>query len=160
MRIKVDGWRSHTTFSSAHLIPDYEKCGRLHGHSYAIHAVVGGEVNSTGIVIDFGELKNVMKKIAEEIDHKMIIPEKGNIKISRSEGEVEVIFDKKRYIFPEEDCTILPIKSSSAESLAQYILDRIVEEMNLPDNVNYLEIGIDEGFGQGAWIARKIGEKK
>ncbi|HHH77810.1 MAG TPA: 6-pyruvoyl tetrahydropterin synthase family protein, partial [Thermoplasmatales archaeon] len=35
MKVKVDGWRSHIVFSSAHFIPDYERCGRLHGHSYA-----------------------------------------------------------------------------------------------------------------------------
>jgi 6-pyruvoyltetrahydropterin/6-carboxytetrahydropterin synthase len=156
MKIKIDGWRTHIVFSSAHFIPDYARCGRLHGHSYAIHATVDGGVDETGIIIDFGRLKDAMKKIADGIDHKIIIPEKGNIKISRSGGEVEVVFGRKRYVFPEEDCILLPIKSSSAENLARYVLDRLIEEIKLPDNVNYIEIGIDEGFGQGAQAAREI----
>ncbi len=155
MKIKVDGWRSHIAFSSAHFIPDYKRCGRLHGHTYAIHAVIEGEVDDMGIIVDFGELKNAMKKIADELDHKMIIPEKGDMEISRKGGEVEVIFDKKRYVFPEGDCIILPVNSSSAETLAMYMLKRITEEMDLPENVTLLEVGIDEGFGQGAWAAKK-----
>ena len=157
MKVKVDGWRSHIVFSSAHFIPDYERCGRLHGHSYAIHAVVEGEADEMGIVIDFGELKRAMKKIADEIDHHMIVPEKGEIEISRSNGEVEIIFGKKRYVFPEEDCIILPIDSSSAESLASYVLERIIEEMKMPENVREIEVGVDEGYGQGAWISKKMG---
>ncbi len=157
MKVKVDGWRSHIVFSSAHFIPDYERCGRLHGHSYAIHAVVEGEADEMGIVIDFGELKRAMKKIADEIDHHMIVPEKGEIEISRNNGEVEIIFGKKRYVFPEEDCIILPIDSSSAESLASYVLERIIEEMKMPENVREIEVGVDEGYGQGAWISKKMG---
>jgi len=157
MKVKVDGWRSHIVFSSAHFIPDYERCGRLHGHSYAIHAVVEGEADEMGIVIDFGELKRAMKKIADEIDHHMIVPEKGEIEISRNNGEVEIIFGKKRYVFPEEDCIILPIDSSSAESLASYVLERIIEEMKMSENVREIEVGVDEGYGQGAWISKKMG---
>lgn len=152
MKVKVDGWRSHIVFSSAHFIPDYERCGRLHGHSYAIHAVVEGKADEMGIVIDFGELKRAMKKIADELDHHMLIPEKGNLKISRGEGEVEVIFDRKRYVFPEEDCLLLPIISSSAESLASYVMDRLMGEIEMPETVTRVEVGVDEGFGQGAWV--------
>lgn len=155
MKIKVDGWRSHIVFSSAHFIPDYERCGRLHGHTYAIHAVIEGETDDTGIIVDFGELKNAMKKIADELDHRMIIPERGDMEISCKDGEVEVVFDKKRYVFPEGDCIILPVNSSSAETLAMYMLKRITEEMDFPGNMTLLEIGIDEGFGQGAWAAKK-----
>jgi len=156
MKVKVDGWRSHIVFSSAHFIPDYERCGRLHGHSYAIHAAVDGEVDEMGIVVDFGELKRVMKKIADELDHHMILPEKGGLKISRSNSEVEVIFGKKRYAFPEEDCKLLPISSTSAESLASYVLERLIGEIKMPRNIKSVEIGVDEGFGQGAWVSKKL----
>ena len=156
MKVKVDGWRSHIVFSSAHFIPDYERCGRLHGHSYAIHASVDGEADEMGIVVDFGELKRAMKKIADELDHHMLIPEKGDLEISVHQGEVEVVFDRKRYIFPEEDCKLLPINSSSAESLASYVLARIIEEIDIPANVNMIEVGVDEGFGQGAWVSKKL----
>ena len=157
MKVKVDGWRSHIVFSSAHFIPDYERCGRLHGHSYAIHAAVEGETDEMGIVMDFGELKRAMKKIADELDHRMLIPENGDLEISRDGGAVEVIFDKKRYVFPEEDCLILPTDSSSAESLATYVMDRIMNEMRLPATVTRIEVGVDEGFGQGAWVEREMG---
>ncbi|RLF42165.1 MAG: 6-pyruvoyl tetrahydropterin synthase family protein, partial [Thermoplasmata archaeon] len=40
--IEIDGWRANIRFSSAHIIPEYDKCGRLHGHTYAIHAKIYG----------------------------------------------------------------------------------------------------------------------
>ncbi|RLF38168.1 MAG: 6-pyruvoyl tetrahydropterin synthase family protein, partial [Thermoplasmata archaeon] len=51
--IRIDGWKAGIKFSAAHIIPEYEKCGRLHGHSYAIHAKVYGNPNEKGIIMDF-----------------------------------------------------------------------------------------------------------
>ncbi|MCD6411585.1 MAG: 6-carboxytetrahydropterin synthase, partial [Thermoplasmata archaeon] len=70
--IRIDGWKAGIKFSAAHIIPEYEKCGRLHGHSYAIHAKVYGNPNEKGIIMDFIHLKNNLKEIAEELDHKIL----------------------------------------------------------------------------------------
>ena len=160
MKIKVDGWRTHITFSSAHFIPEYAKCGRLHGHTYAIHAIVVGEVDARGIIMDFSVLKKVMNNIANELDHRILIPDNGNLKILESDGMVEVLLQDKRYMFPEEDCQRLPIVSSSAENLATYVLDRIKDEITMPTNVTALHVGIDEGYGQGAWTTTGSGEER
>jgi 6-pyruvoyltetrahydropterin/6-carboxytetrahydropterin synthase len=48
------------TFEAAHRLPHVptgHKCGRLHGHSYAVEVVVRGEVNPTsGWVCDFADI--------------------------------------------------------------------------------------------------------
>jgi 6-pyruvoyltetrahydropterin/6-carboxytetrahydropterin synthase len=159
MKIEVDGWRAHITFSSAHFIPEYAKCGRLHGHTYAIHAVVEGETDERGIVMDFSVLKERLRTIADELDHRVLIPDQGNVKIHESEGSIEVCFQNKRYLFPADDCRRLPIASSSAEHLASYILRRVMEEILVPANVAVLHIGVDEGYGQGAWTTVKGGKQ-
>ena len=51
--ISIDGWKANIRFSSAHVIPEYEKCGRLHGHTYAVHVKIYGETDEKGIIIDF-----------------------------------------------------------------------------------------------------------
>ena len=53
--IIIDGWKSNIRFSSAHIIPDYEKCGRLHGHTYAVHAKISGKLDKNGIIMDFSQ---------------------------------------------------------------------------------------------------------
>ena len=153
MQIKVDGWRAHITFSSAHFIPKYAKCGRLHGHTYAIHAMVEGEADERGIILDFSILKEALRTIASELDHRVLLPDLGDIEIRKSNGSIEVLFQDKRYLLPAEDCKSLPITSSSAENLAAYVLRRVTKEIHLPTNVVALHIGIDEGYGQGAWVA-------
>jgi len=50
----------------AHYLPNYKgKCNRMHGHSLTIELKVSGLVGEeTGMVIDFLELKDFLKKIS------------------------------------------------------------------------------------------------
>ena len=155
--IIIDGWQSNIRFSSAHIIPEYEKCGRLHGHTYAVHLRVFGEKDEKGIIIDFTIVKEILREIVNLLDHKVLIPEKNNVvEINKLDDSISIISDNKKYVFPKEDCVFLPIESTSAENLASYILGEFLERMSLSGNVDIVEIGIDEGFGQGARISRKI----
>ncbi len=153
--IEVDGWKSNIRFSSAHIIPEYEKCGRLHGHTYAVHIKISGEPDKNGIILDFSILKNILRKITYELDHKVLIPEKSkSIKIVKEKKTVKITSLGKNYMFPLSDCIFLPISSTSAENLASYILDKILKKISFPDNVDGIEIGVDEGYGQGARISK------
>ena len=157
--LEIDGWKSNIRFSSAHIIPEYEKCGRLHGHTYAVHLKISGEPDNKGIIIDFSILKNFLKKISGDLDHKILIPEKSkSIKIVKDKKSVIINSLGNEYTFPLKDCIFLPIVSTSAENLAKYILNKILKTIKLPKNVDGIEIGVDEGFGQGARIS-KIFEK-
>jgi 6-pyruvoyltetrahydropterin/6-carboxytetrahydropterin synthase len=157
--LEIDGWKSNIRFSSAHIIPEYEKCGRLHGHTYAVHLKISGEPDKKGIIIDFSVLKNLLKKISCNLDHKILIPEKSKaIKIVKDKKSVKINSIGNEYIFPIKDCIFLPIGSTSAENLANFILNKILKTIKLPDNVDGIEIGVDEGYGQGARIS-KIFEK-
>jgi 6-pyruvoyltetrahydropterin/6-carboxytetrahydropterin synthase len=151
--IEIDGWRNNIRFSSAHVIPEYERCGRLHGHTYAIHARIWGERDEGGIVVDFSVVKNLLREIAKELDHMVLIPSK--FKGIKADKDIEVESEGKRYVFPKEDCIFLPLDSTSAENLASYILDKVIERLPM-DRLKEVEIGVDEGFGQGARVKRKI----
>lgn len=148
MKIKIDGWKCNLTFSSAHFLADYSKCSNLHGHTYSVNAIIEGETKE-GILIDFRIVKDAIKKIIEKMDHKVIIPTEGKFDIKKGEV-IEVKYKNKVYVFPEEDCIFLPIYSSSAENIAKYILKEFVKEIK-DENIKSIEIGVDEGYGQGAW---------
>lgn len=153
--LEIDGWKSNIRFSSAHIISEYEKCGRLHGHTYAVHAKISGELDSKGIIIDFSILKKKLRDIAGVLDHKVLIPEKSKaIKIVKEKKSVRINSQGNDYTFPINDCVFLKIGSTSAENLASYILDRILKEITLPNNIDGIEIGVDEGYGQGARISK------
>ena len=155
--IYIDGWKTDLHFSSAHIIPEYDKCGRLHGHTYAVHAKVVGKLDSKGIILDFSILKNYLKKIINELDHKILIPDESkSIQIKKYKERVNIEAVGKSYVFPLNDCVFLPIDSTSAENLSKYILTRFIKMISIIENIELIEIGVDEGFGQGARISKSF----
>lgn len=62
-------------FCAAHALRHYKgKCERLHGHNYAVEVVVKGTVLSpdTELLMDFGDLKALLKETLEPLDHQHI----------------------------------------------------------------------------------------
>jgi len=62
-------------FAAAHALRHYEgKCENLHGHNFAVEAVVEGSRLSEGteIVLDFKVLKIALKSVLERIDHQVL----------------------------------------------------------------------------------------
>ena len=150
-RLEIDGWSSGLRFSACHIIPGHEKCGRMHGHTYAVHIKIVGRPNEDHIIADFGLVKGAIREVCDELDHKILLP-KGNpdLKVDHKEGKVLVTMGDKEYSFPEEDVLELDIPSATAEALARYILDRIAPKLER-DNLEEIDLGLDEGVGQGAW---------
>ena len=60
------------TFDAAHYLTKYHgKCENLHGHTYRLQVTVNGEIKDDGMVVDFVELKNLVKeKIISKFDHQ------------------------------------------------------------------------------------------
>ena len=154
--INIDGWKSNIRFSSAHIIPEYEKCGRLHGHTYAVHVNVKGEMDEKGIIIDFSLLKGTLREIVNNLDHKILVPRESKVlRIEKKNDNVKISLLDKQYLFPIDDCVFLPLNSTSAENLANYILNELIKKLTLPKQIESIEIGVDEGYGQGARVSKK-----
>ncbi len=62
------------TFDAAHRLEDYVgKCNYLHGHTYKLELTVRGVPDHRGIVVDFGDLKQIFKEHYEPIlDHQYL----------------------------------------------------------------------------------------
>lgn len=60
-------------FEAAHRLPNVpegHKCARLHGHSFHVRLSVAGPVgDSSGWVMDFGDLKAAFKPLYDQLDH-------------------------------------------------------------------------------------------
>jgi len=61
-------------FSSGHYLRNYRgKCENPHGHNYKVRVtLIGRELDSTGLLLDFKLLKTVMRPVIERIDHQML----------------------------------------------------------------------------------------
>ena len=151
MMLEIDGWKNGMKFAAAHFVPSHNKCSRLHGHEYGVKIRVYGEPKNC-ILYDFVELKKLVRKICDEIDHHIIIPKSEEYIKSEIRGEsVFVTFQNKNYLFPREDVVFLDIKIPTAEELSRYIGEKIVREIKFPDNLKGVEVCVEEGPGQGSW---------
>ena len=58
-------------FSAAHHLREYKgKCENQHGHNWRVTATVRGEnVGHDGMLLDFGELRRMLREVAAELDH-------------------------------------------------------------------------------------------
>ncbi len=61
-------------FDSAHKLKWHKgKCKNLHGHTYKLQILVEGKLNKQGIVIDFGDMKKIIKReVIEKLDHRYL----------------------------------------------------------------------------------------
>lgn len=64
------------TFDSAHFlpnVPDGHKCKHIHGHTYELTVYFEGPLDPVlNWVIDFGDIKKIVKPIVDQLDHKLI----------------------------------------------------------------------------------------
>jgi 6-pyruvoyltetrahydropterin/6-carboxytetrahydropterin synthase len=58
-------------FAAAHSLRNFKgRCEALHGHNWRVEVVVQGDrLNEAGLVMDFAELKKVMNRILDRLDH-------------------------------------------------------------------------------------------
>ncbi len=63
-------------FDYAHKLPNYDgNCANLHGHRGVIEVTVRGcplNYKKTGMVIDFKDLKRIIKPLIEQLDHQYL----------------------------------------------------------------------------------------
>lgn len=112
-------------FDSAHFLKGHEgKCSNIHGHRWTIQAKIaapslinGGPAD--GMILDFSDFKKVLRQLADDMDHKLII-EKGTLK----EATMMALL--------EEEFKIVEIDfRPTAENLAEYIFN-VLKSHGLP----------------------------
>lgn len=152
--------KDYLKFSAAHFLVFGEKCERLHGHNYAVSIDLEGELDETGYIFDFIALKELAEHHCNILDHKTILPSKNeHVKITETNGDIEVLFRDKKFIFPEHDVLILPVRNCTAELLASYICQKIwedLEDLGIA-NVTKIRVGVEESPGQIAYYTEEIG---
>jgi 6-pyruvoyltetrahydropterin/6-carboxytetrahydropterin synthase len=58
-------------FAAAHFLARYHgKCEKLHGHNYRVLVTAAGtKLDDGGMLLDFGIMKEALRKVIQEIDH-------------------------------------------------------------------------------------------
>ncbi len=150
----VDLCKQQLTFSAAHFITFAGSiCERLHGHNYGVSCRIEGPLDENRYVVDFIALRDQLLRISQRLDHHVLLPTRhSQIHVYHDEGPDEVIatFEKRRWVFPAEDCVLLPIINTTAEELASYFIDELMPSLGEPWSPEHtsLTVRIDENQGQ------------
>ena len=96
------------TFAAGHALRHYKgKCENVHGHNYRVQVTAeGDQLNSIGLLLDFVELKRVVRQIVDRLDHQFI-----------------------------NDLEPFTVLNPSAENMAKYFYDEVVGGLNLSKEV-------------------------
>ncbi len=150
--------KEYLNFSSAHFMIFSDGSREpLHGHNYRVE--LKGEVSDLDcddMAFDFRLIKPLVRKICNELDHKLLLPgENARVVIDQASVPHSILYstpDGDKFTFPAKDCLVLPLKNISAEWLAFYFHQKIKKNLkNLHDfSFISLEVGVEECPGQMA----------
>ena len=153
---RVSVTKDYLVFASAHFITFAgHRCESLHGHNYRASVVLEGTLDAESwYVVDFGVVKKIMRRLCDEIDHKVLLPlENPKLTISEQGESVAVAYEgKPRYLFPASDCALLPVPNTTVEMLAEHLAGKLRAELAAlgVGGLTAIEMEIEENFGQSA----------
>lgn len=116
-----------THFSAAHYLRDYPgNCEHLHGHNWNVEVFVKAkELDAIDVGIDFKVLKRVVNIVLEELDHTNI-----------------------------NDHPMFQRQNPSSERIAQYIFDRVEQELASHSCVRVSKVVVCETQNSGVVYTR------
>jgi 6-pyruvoyltetrahydropterin/6-carboxytetrahydropterin synthase len=148
--------KDYLVFASAHFITFAgHRCEPLHGHNYRVGVALEGALDrESWYVVDFSVVKSILRRLCDEIDHKMLLPSRNpRMSIEHNGTSLHVALDgKAKYVFPVEDCALLEIPNTTVEMLAEYLAGRTLAELAKAGvtSLTMIELEVEESFGQSA----------
>lgn len=133
-------------------------CEPVHGHNWTVGIDVEGPPGPHGMVVDFIALRDAATALIGRLDHRMLLPTKSEfLDVSTATGplgntEVTVRFTDRRWVFPAAECVLLPVANTTAEWIAGWIGERLLESLMAAGIVpaGRLRVEVDECLGQSA----------
>jgi len=128
-------------FEAAHrLYNNYEgPCKTIHGHTYVCTICVNSRhVNSTGMVVDFGRLKEFEQTIKKDMDHSLILCNSDPLALKIDSSQPCFISYQKTFVLPKI------YTNTTCENFCEYIGYSLFDYFNWDSNIESVDIKIYE----------------
>jgi len=133
-------------------------CEPVHGHNWLVGIDVEGQPDAHGMVVDFIRLRDLLAAIVARLDHRMLLPTRNPLldvstaEVGAGRAEVTIRFRDRRWVFPADECVLLPVQNTTAEFLARWIGHELVAAMAAAGSplAGRLRVEVDECLGQSA----------
>ena len=140
-------------FSAAHFITFNGICERLHGHNWRAAVEIDGPLDDSHYVFDFIALRDCTREITDELDHRVLLPTESQlIRVEPQEEQVRARFGDREWVFPREECVLLPVANTTAELIARWIGRRLLDVLRVEHKFtpDAMRVEVEENFGQVA----------
>jgi 6-pyruvoyltetrahydropterin/6-carboxytetrahydropterin synthase len=125
-----------------HRLPEhFGKCKNIHGHSYKMIVELEGEVDESGMVMDYYDLKKIIEPLVEKLDHAFMV--------YREDKEIITLLEKMNSKMVVVDF------QSTVENICTYFLNEI-KKITLPGNVKEVSVRIYETADDYAELMIKL----
>lgn len=155
MRTRVTVERNTLTFYAAHMASFRGQVEPLHGHNYAVIVECEGPLTDDAWVVDFGQIKQAMRRLCAELDHKFLLQQPSALlAVTEHADSYELLAEgTRRYVFPRSDVRALPIPNSTAEQIAGWLHGQLCAELRRMGvhTLTTVTIGVEEAPGQAGW---------
>ncbi|MDP4115074.1 MAG: 6-carboxytetrahydropterin synthase QueD [Bacteroidota bacterium] len=125
-----------------HRLPNhFGKCKNVHGHSYKMLVELEGDVAESGMILDYFDLKQIVKPIVEEMDHAFMV--------NKKDVEIVDLLDKlnSKKVIIDFDSTV--------ENICLFILHKL-EKHEFPENISGVKVKIYETYDDFAEASIKL----
>lgn len=105
-------------------------CKNIHGHSYEAHVILSGEPDAHGMVMDYFDMKLLIQKKIDELDHAFLCDTSDTVVRS----------------FLEENSmkTVLVEFPTTAENIARMLLEHVISQLPAGHRVDAVRIRVFE----------------
>lgn len=154
-------YKQYFNFACAHfLIFDDGSREPLHGHNYSLECKATTHENlKQDMVMDFLDIKPIIRELCNEIDHRLILPKNHRYLRFETKNLFTYLYlkDNLEFMLPTKDILFLPIQNTSAERLAYYFTQKIEEKILEKFGLSFemMEVSIEETPGQAASFFKK-----
>ena len=156
-RIEIS--KEDVKFSAAHFtIFSATERERLHGHNFKVSLLLTADVGDNGMCFSYVEIKKRLRALCETLDEYTILPNASPyMTLEEVDGEVLAHFNGETLRFLRGDTLILPLRNTTVEEFARYLLEKLVEDAPFVEGneISELTMQVSSGPGQSGsatWV--------
>lgn len=122
--------RAEFGFYAAHLAIYHGEVEPLHGHTFHVTLRLSGELDASGMLVEFSEIKTAVRDAVGPLRRRTLVPGQApELQITPEHDSLSIIAGRKRYVLPAEDVTVLPLANTTLEAIAGYLLGQVLPQL-------------------------------
>lgn len=125
---------------------------RLHGHNFKVSLLLTAEVGDNGMCFSYVEIKTRLRALCASIDEYTLLPgESPYLQVNKEGNYYRADFNGEEMRFLCSDTLVLPIRNTTVEEFARYLLERLLEDAPFIEGNEISELIMKVSSGPGQW---------